>query len=85
MRKIYTLIILAAGISGQTFAHPPECPLFKNKQDCMHSVQSTYEKSLKFIDENTSEEDLLVKDKMLEASLDIKKYESLACQKTCLH
>lgn len=84
MSKLYPLIILMAGMSGKTFAQPPECPIFKNKQECMHSVESNYKKYLDFIDNSTDEEDPAERERMLQASVDIKKYESLACHKTCL-
>jgi hypothetical protein len=87
MGKYMILILL---MSEQVFATPPECPLFKNKNECLISVESNYNRYLDFINENTindstDEEDILEKDRLIQASLDIKKYESLACHKTCLN
>lgn len=82
MRKYIILILLAP---TQIFAKAPECPMYNNKQECLHFVKSNYEDFLKFIDENTDAEDSIEKTKLIQASLDIKKYESLACEKTCLN
>lgn len=81
MRKFFILIIL---ISEPAFAKPPECPIYNNKQQCLRSVESNYKNFLDFINENADEEDPVERDNLIQASLDIKKYESLACQKTCL-
>jgi hypothetical protein len=85
MSKFYTLIIVLAGLSGQTFAQPPECPLFKNKQDCMRSVKSNFDKTRQYLDEIMDEEDPTKMEELILASLDVQKYETLACQKTCLN
>ncbi|MBA3813610.1 MAG: hypothetical protein H0X26_03835 [Alphaproteobacteria bacterium] len=68
-------------VPTQTLAKAPECPLYNTKQECLLSVESNHDEFLRFI-ENADEED---KARLLDASLDIKKYESLACQKTCLN
>lgn len=72
-------------MSEQTFAKPPECPIYKNKQACLLSVADHYNRSQEFIKEMTDEEDQEEREKLIQASLDIKKYESLACQKTCFN
>ena len=82
MGKYLILILL---IPGQTFAKAPECPGYKNKRSCLEAVKSANDDFLDFIYKNTGEDDLIQREKMIEASMDIKKYESLACQKTCLN
>jgi hypothetical protein len=81
---IITYFIIIFLMPMQTFAKAPECPLYNNKQECLHSVESNYNEFLDFINENTEDENLIERDKLIQASLDIKKYEMLACQKTCL-
>lgn len=85
MSKFFALITLIIGMSGQIFAQPPECPIFKNKKDCLQSVNDNYNKYRKYIDEMMDEEDPTKTDDLILTSLDIKKYESLACEKTCLN
>ena len=79
----YLLLILLMPVQG--FAAVPECPIQKDKQSCLQIVDSNFKNFLEFINENTDEENLIEREKMIEASFDIKKYESLACQKTCLN
>jgi hypothetical protein len=70
-----------------TSAKAPECPLYNNKHACLLSVESNHKRYIDFINQTTDEEDPadpFEKEKLIQASLDIKKYESLACQKTCL-
>ena len=81
MRKYLILILL---MPTQAFAKAPECPIHNNKQECLRSVESNYNNFLDFINESTDEEDPAEMDRLIQASLDIKEYESLACQKTCL-
>jgi len=77
MRKLLILIVF---MSEQTFATPPECPLFKNKKECLAAVDKDNQRLLDFIG---NEENPDAEDELLQAFLDIKKYESLACHKTC--
>lgn len=80
MRKYLILILF---MPAQTFAKAPECPLYNNKYECLQSVESNYNNFLDFLNE-TTDEDPIAKEKLIEASFDIKKYETLACHKTCL-
>ena len=82
MRKFLILILF---MSEQTFAKPPECPIYNNKQACLLSVESNYNNFHDFINEITDEEDQGEREKLIQASLDIKKHESLSCQKTCFN
>lgn len=75
-------LILTVLLSAQAFANPPECPLYKNKHECLAAAEKNFNDSLEFIDE--SYEDDGEKNQLIQASLDIKTYESMACQKTCL-
>ena len=79
MRKYLILTLL---MQVQAFAKAPECPMYNTKQECLLSVQQNYDNFLDFIKENADDDD--EKNQLIQASLDIKKYESLACQKTCL-
>ena len=80
MGKYLILILL---IPVQSLAEAPECPFYQNKQECLRSVESNYKNFLDFINEATDEEEPVERDRLIQASLDIKKYEGLACQKTC--
>jgi hypothetical protein len=64
------------------FAKAPECPLYPNKQDCLLSVEKNYTNSLDFIDDEYEEKG---QDELIQAANDVKFYEALACQKTCLN
>lgn len=78
-------VLFSILMATQTYANPPECPLYKDKGECLRSVESNYNNFLDFINQSTDDEDANERDKLLQASLDIKKYESLACQRTCLN
>lgn len=83
MKKFLLLTFL---IASPVFAKPTECPIYQNKQDCLKAVASNYEELFDFINENYGPDDNSIEKKeLIEASLDIKKYESLACKKTCLN
>jgi hypothetical protein len=85
MRNFIWLLLL---IPVDVFAKAPECPLYANKHECLSSVEKNYREFLDFIDaENGSydEEDEKERNKLLMAAADIKHFESLACQKTCLN
>ena len=79
MRILFLLILL---IPLQAFAEAPECPEYANKYQCLQSVEENYKRFLDFIDDEyvPKEEEILI-----QAALDIKHYEGLACQKTCLN
>lgn len=79
-----TLFIFLTIISSQVWAKPTECPEYKNKRECLLAATENYQDLLDFINENY-EEDSPKKTELIEASLDTKKYESLACQKTCFN
>jgi hypothetical protein len=71
-------------IPTYTFATAPECPGYKTKKDCLAIVDDNFRNFLDFIDE-TEEDNLDKKQELIQASLDIKKFETLACHKTCLY
>ena len=75
--RLLTFLILLMPL--QVFAIAPECPGHLNKHNCLQSVEENYKNFLDFIEE--AEE----KDKLIQAANDVKHYESLACQKTCLN
>jgi hypothetical protein len=77
MRNFIWLLLL---LPVDVLAKAPECPLYPSKTECLSSVEENYRNFLDFIDEE--EED---KDKLIQAATDIKHYEALACQKTCLN
>jgi hypothetical protein len=79
--KIIAVLFIFLFSSLNAFASAPECPLYSTKQECLMSVEENYKNFLDFIEkEYDSPQDTLI-----EAANDIKKYESLACQKTCLN
>lgn len=82
MHKFFILILCMPLAS---FAEPPECPIFKNKKECLLSVDQNFKNLFEDILKESDEDDPEKKQELIEASLDIKKYESLACQRTCLN
>jgi len=76
------LILLILFMPLQAFAKAPECPAYSNKRDCLHSVDENYQNYFDFIDEEYPEDK---KSELIKAANDIKFFESLACQKTCLN
>lgn len=82
MRKFLILILC---MPLHAFAEAPECPAYKNKKECLLSVENNYENLFKDIIEESDEKDPEKKEELIQASLDIKKYETLACQRTCLN
>lgn len=81
MRKFFILILC---LPINAFALAPECPIFKNKKECLQSVQENFENLFKDILEESRENEKK-KEELIQASLDIKKYETLACERTCLN
>ena len=79
--KIVTALLFFLFFNLNAFASAPECPLYSTKRECLASVEENYRKFLNFIDEEYESP----KDILIEAANDIKKYESFACQKTCLN
>ncbi len=77
-----TLLLLTFIMSLQTFAMAPECPQYANKYDCLKSAEDNFEQLLDFIKEEYKEESKI---QLIEAANDVKRYEKLACQKTCLN
>jgi hypothetical protein len=78
--RVYTLIIFLFS-AVNAFARAPECPLYSTKKECLASVEENYKNFLDFIEEEYDPP----QEKLIEAANDIKKYETLACQKTCLN
>jgi len=79
--KIVTVLFIFLFSSTTAFANAPECPLYSTKRECLASVEENYKKFLDFIEEEYDSP----KETLIDAANDIKKYESLACQKTCLN
>ena len=82
MRKFLILILL---MPIHAFAEAPECPIYQNKKECLLSVAKNFEDLFKDIVEESDENDPEKKEELIQASFDIKKYETLACQRTCLN
>lgn len=78
-----TLILLILLMPTSVFAKAPECPLYSNKSSCIKSVEKNYENFLELLKEE--EEETNDKDKLIQAAVDVKYFETLACQKTCLN
>lgn len=77
---VAALIIFLFSVTS-AFAKAPECPLYSTKKECLASVEENYKNFLDFIEEEYDSP----QEKLIEAANDIKKYETLACQKTCLN
>ncbi len=76
-----TFMILISVLPFHVFADAPECPIFSNKHECFQSVEENYKNLLDFIEEEYTGD----KTELIEAANDVKYYESLSCQKTCLN
>lgn len=76
------LTFLFLFIPLQVFAKAPECPLYNNKHECLLSVEENYINSLDFINKEYEEKS---QPEWIDAANDVKFYEALACQKTCLN
>ena len=79
MRKLLLLSLL---IPFQAFAKAPECPAYNNKRECMHSVDENYKNFLKEIEEESEKNK---QPELIQAADDVKHFEILACQRTCLY
>ncbi|MDZ4322850.1 MAG: hypothetical protein U1A05_02035 [Alphaproteobacteria bacterium] len=79
--KIVAVLFIFLFSAQNAFASAPECPLYSTKQECLSSVEENYRNFLDFIEKEYDS----TQDALIEAANDIKKYESLACQKTCLN
>lgn len=78
MNRLFAILFLLP-LSVQ--AKAPECPIFKNKEACLKSVSDNYEGLIDYINKL----DAIDKEhEMIEAAKTIKKYETFACERTCL-
>lgn len=80
--KIVALLFIFLFPSMTAFASAPECPLYSTKRECLASVEENYKNLFDYILE---EYDHPPQEEIIIAANDIKKYETLACQKTCLN
>ena len=61
-------------------AYIPECPYFNNKKSCLEAVEKGYQNHFEYIrDEYTPEST----PPLVNAALDIHKFEAQACERTC--
>ena len=81
MRTLAFIIILIS-VPMELMAKAPECPLFENRTLCLASVEENYKQFLDFIEDEYGDPGA---DDMLQAAADIKHFETLACEKTCLN
>lgn len=82
---MYILAFLALLLPLQAFAAAPECPGYKSKKECLQAIDQDFEKLLDFIKNEFEDKE---KDELILATnnaKDIKYYERLACEKTCLN
>lgn len=79
MRILCLLIILLPIAAG---ANAPECPFYPNKKACLSAVDETYKNYLDYLKEEYTDEK---PPELIQAASDIRHYEGLACQKTCLN
>ncbi|MEB3701689.1 hypothetical protein Bealeia1_00754 [Candidatus Bealeia paramacronuclearis] len=80
MTKVFYLSIFFIITTSSLGAYVPECPYFNNKKSCLQAVDENYDTSFEYIREDYFEDSI---SPLIEAALDIKKLESLACEKTC--
>lgn len=78
---MYKVVGILLFFSCETFADVPECPFHSNKRECLLSVEEEYKNFLDFIEE----EYVSPKEELIQAANDVKHFESLACQRTCLY
>lgn len=77
MNRLFAFLFLLPLV---THAQPPECPIFKDKEACLKSVSDNYEGLIDYINNlDTIEKE----PEMIEAAKTIRKFEALACQRTC--
>jgi len=81
MRHILCLLLVL--IPFQASAKAPECPLYSNKQACLTAVQESHQNYMDFLYEEYPKEER--PPELIQAANDIKHFEMLACQKTCLN
>ncbi|MBI2706807.1 MAG: hypothetical protein HYX35_00585 [Proteobacteria bacterium] len=82
---MYIFAFLTLLIPFQALAKAPECPGYSSKKECLNAVDQDFEKLLDFIRDEFEDKE---KDKLILATRnanDVKYYESLACEKTCLN
>lgn len=67
-------------------ASPPECPTYKNRLECLRSVDENYLQRMDILDEGgvVFEEDEFTKDLLIAAN-DIRHFETQACHRTCVN
>ncbi len=61
-------------------AEPFECPLAPSKEICLQAADETYQHGLEYL----KEEGLTENEVLLDALNDVRQFEAIACQKTCL-
>ncbi len=78
---MYILAFLILFLPFQAVAKAPECPGYGSKKDCLKAVGQNYDELLDFIEYTDPEkqEDQLI------LARNVKHYEALACNKTCLN
>lgn len=78
MMRIFAFLILF--LPYQALGKAPECPSYGTKKECLNSVDYNYDMFLDLL-----KDDEQLTDELILAAVDIKKYESLACEKTCIN
>jgi hypothetical protein len=78
MMRIFAFLILF--LPYQALGKAPECPGYASKKECLNSVDQNYDM---FFDLLIEDEQLT--DDLILAANDTKKYESFACEKTCIN
>ncbi len=80
MKILRYLIVL---LPLQAMAKAPECPLYSNKKLCLAAVDESYKNYLDYLKDEYTDETRPTE--LIQAANDVKHYERLACQKTCLN
>ena len=80
MAKSFFLLIVFQITAFSLEAYVPECPYFNNKKSCLDAVEKGSHQNFEYIREEFQDDS---QPELMDAALDIQKYEALACQRTC--
>ena len=74
----FSCLLMITAFSAK--AYVPECPYFNNKKSCLDAVEKGSYQNFEYIREEYMEDS---QPPMIEANLNIEKFEAQACQRTC--
>ena len=80
MEKNLFFACLLMVVAFSVDAYIPECPYFSDKKSCLDAVEKSADQHFEYIREEYRDE---AQSRMIEANLNIEKFELRACQRTC--